>query len=96
MEIDVYCKDGKCPICERDLLVTGIFTRGCYNGCYSLLNMDGYGSFMIKVFKITFYIEIATTRAQVDLNKSYLEDIKRHVKHWRKDYRYLAEILDTK
>lgn len=94
MEIDVYCKDDKCPICERPIIPVGYNRRGCQNSCYVMHNIDSYGSFGFNVFREYFFIDVAVTQTLADRNESILEEVRERIKYWKEDYRYVAELLD--
>lgn len=98
-EIDIYCKNGKCPICEKDITEKGIIVRKwiCENGCYEIHEYEGQDTYD------TYYAYVfgqATGRIDHNVHE-YIrveieEGVKRAIRYFKKKDRYLAEILARK
>lgn len=89
--LDIYCKDGCCPICNSNLIVTtdkGITLKKCNNDCYRIAYYtDGIDYFGINVFKKTF-------RSVTDVDLNHLtKKIEKKINYWRENDRYIMKIL---
>lgn len=92
--MDIYCKNNKCPICEKDIKWFGKsrLRCSCDNGCY------GFDRWMKEGMGGTFVIfgeVIDINRHGTGRYKEYkFNEVKERIEYWREDYRYLAEILE--
>lgn len=97
--MDVYCKDKKCPICEGHMKHLRDDSLRCTNNCYNLILAD-YFMGNISHFVMFFPINGCTNDPKDylclshDSSSEILEEVKQRIEYWKKDYRYLAEILE--
>lgn len=97
MIIDIYCKDRKCPICERDLEedhdLIHLYSSPdyfCPNRCYQLIY---YLTFVdIMVFDKTFD-EMPLEDPEKTM-KRRVNELRDLIKYWKKNDRYLMRILE--
>lgn len=101
--MDIYCNDGKCPICERALIkvsievngiIVGDYRSSCPNECYSIVYNTAFNYFFF-FNKEPWYTVFSddTNKASKDLS---IQTIKDKIAYWREDYRYLSEILERR
>lgn len=94
MEIDIYCKDGKCPICSRQMRIEYCDTfmgndYYCDNKCYQIeiYSRDDV-QFDMKVFGE--YFETG------DDFPGEIDKVIERIKHWKENDRYLIELLERR
>ncbi|MDF2534333.1 MAG: hypothetical protein K0R18_490 [Bacillales bacterium] len=87
-EIDVYCKDNKCPICENDLIHLSDLSAYCENKCYEI-HMDGEE----RVYAISvFYDRDNEDETYFSIKKQMVKIIEK-IEYWKENDRYLMRIL---
>ncbi|MDF2534367.1 MAG: hypothetical protein K0R18_524 [Bacillales bacterium] len=91
--MDIYCKNGKCPICDDKLMDKFFGDRTCKNSCYSVESVDGYGDFNFRVFSNYFRIGICTTIEEADKNQETFKLIEQAILYYKENDRYVGEIL---
>lgn len=91
--IDIYCKKGNCPICKKSM-VKNQFNRiiSCSNGCYSY--KDGITFKRFTIFGNTFtHINQELKPVGKKVPRHFKKSVVVKIKYWKKNNRYLAEIL---
>lgn len=105
--MDVYCKDKICPICDKEMHIDFQKDLVCYSGCYKVCwgtNKERPLCVMIfsdyndenedDWFRFEEYCFDVETGDIIKADLKIVElAIEERVKYWRKDYRYIAEIL---
>lgn len=87
-----------CPICGREMksgLNADILDIWCGNSCYSL-EIDGSYTTVTFFSLSTKNLEdiIVLVKYREDEYKFRLKQVFERIEYWRKDYRYIAEILE--
>lgn len=91
MEIDIYCKDGKCPICDSEMKVEYCDTfydndYYCRNKCYQIeIFSHDKQQHDVVLFDVE-YIEIE--------NFDDKEKVKKRIQYWKENDRYLMKLLE--
>lgn len=105
MKIQEICRLRQCPICDRELFIELSFfasNRLCPNKCFDITYDDNITLYTVGSKKvetrIKFYVfNIFDEDITRFIDDSINPDVWRFdqkVAYWRKDYRYLAEILE--
>lgn len=94
--IDVYCKDGKCPICRSKMILKDrtaySIRQSCSNKCYTIDKVHRHGSYhRFYIFGSTLTIHRSEKE---DYQISKIEKISKRIAYWKENDRYLAEILE--
>jgi hypothetical protein len=84
---DLYRENRICPICDGKMIKYD-HSHECTNGCYEI--HFGYGNEEFIIFG-----ENITTVWDEDMGFTFFAKlkIKKKIKYWKQDERYLAEIL---
>ncbi|MNJ90117.1 hypothetical protein D3C87_77110 [compost metagenome] len=99
-EIDIYCMNGKCPICSGDMkeLFSPIWQK-CINGCYNVSYLDAnFVNIAKEKFIACTYINLSKEELFIPDKQGingclYKEELLNRISYWRENDRYLAEIL---
>lgn len=81
-----------CPICESELehrYKFDYYPILCKNGCFSH-NVTHEGN-IVSIFEVTLYFNEHLSKGHSD---RAMNNMNRLIEKWKKDYRYLAEILN--
>lgn len=82
-----------CPICEAVLSVH-ITIILCKNRCF-IFNVSTLTFNTIIIYEKHFhYLHGSSSKDTIKANKEVIVNIKNKIKYWKKDYRYVAEILE--
>lgn len=99
-EIDIYCKDGKCPICNSNMKEAFLpIWAKCINGCYIVVYSDlnfvntAREEFIAYTSVVISKEEIFVPYKQGINGFLYKEELLNIISYWRENDRYLAEIL---
>lgn len=91
--IDIYCRKNKCPICGSKTEVNLMYLyKKCINECYQYnIYITGNGGDFYIFNKLFLSISDKEDNfVQIFLKK---RKIKKQIKYWKKNNRYLIEIL---
>lgn len=95
--IDIYCKDNKCPICEKDIIQKGIIVREwhCENECYRIQEYEQ--SDLSETYYVYVFGRAVGNINTKKSNKEFEEEaVRKAIRYMKKNNRYLAEILDRR
>lgn len=81
-----------CPICETGMSNYHSFFT-CKNGCFGFTTFSTFIN-SVTVFNEFFQYRHICVDDVTEENKQVIIDIKNKIEYYRKDYRYLAEILE--
>ncbi|MDF2534371.1 MAG: hypothetical protein K0R18_528 [Bacillales bacterium] len=95
--VDIYCRYGKCPICDGKIEFEEtdyIDTYFCVNGCYSYhpwypINGDSFRKF--NIFSESELLEHGEFITNFFLRRKLIKKIN----HWKQDERYLMKIIEN-
>lgn len=102
MKLENLLELTNCPICESTLIELGLKysyyhrNRVCKNGCFELIESSDYRNHTLYWFYIYDKITIISPNYSEDKDeylKNEVAKIVQIIEYWKKDYRYLAEIL---
>lgn len=97
--IDIFAKDGKCPICNSELsrrTPNRSFIRYCKNECYkfdSFINSDGSYEYVLSIFGFDFNVNVENRIMASEAFETISLDIKKEIFYWKENERYLAKIM---
>lgn len=83
MEIDIYCKDKKCPICNNHMRHLRDDSLFCVNECYRVYCLESRAE--INVFKSWFVFAYG--------DSAKIGFVKEKIEYWKENDRYLMEFL---
>lgn len=93
----------KCPVCESNMpnsyfsaiekIPSSTCEFKCPNGCFSYYGHVSSADHLVTVFDKKFSI---SNKAHKSIRNTEIVNIKREIDKMKKDYRYLAEILERK
>lgn len=88
---DLYCNDGRCPICETTNKVNKVqngIHYYCRNGCY------GFQTYKDAVFYCILKDSHYEYRPESKTDRKTIEDrALNEIMYWKENERYLVEIL---
>lgn len=93
--IDIYCDNNKCPICNSELIKNHSgFVSSCNNKCY-IMRQDYGGVDYFTTFKVFDEI-IAIIYSSSSKTEKLIRErrVRNKIRYWKKDYRYVAELLE--
>ncbi|MDF2534355.1 MAG: hypothetical protein K0R18_512 [Bacillales bacterium] len=97
--IDIYCKDGLCPICNSELQKIKVpmgRCSQCKNGCYEF-HVDnqqngGYNVDRFWVFKHQRIVPLMSNKSIQNMATNQLID---NINYWKENDRYLMKIMNS-
>lgn len=92
--IDIYCKDMKCPICEKELITDEHkFKIKCQNKCYgAILYYPDVDKFFI--FEKEFDVGWTEEFSDKDIINKQKKAIRDQIYYWKENDRYLMKIME--
>lgn len=103
--IDIYCKDGKCPICGNDIEFQFMGWSYCKkNHCYAFIQYEDYKDDINININLAIFNHFDVFNKRFEFNSlddsDYIEKIKNQlieeIKYWKENDRYIAKILSLK
>lgn len=96
--IDIYCNDGKCPICDRIIDFEPYASMGlCPNGCYSFMYGPAVHGFAVfgreNFYNVPLSLKDHGDRLLWRLPVDKWEEVIEKIKYYKENDHYLAEIL---
>lgn len=91
-EVDIYCKDGKCPICERQMIKDYLYAK-CPSSCYAIFKGDTLTS--ISVFRWVFDYDKKRNEYK-PISENQENEIIEKISYWKENSRYLMELMTRK
>lgn len=93
--MDIY-RPSLCPICEvkmENLPGGHVYFLKCKSNCYSVRKEKDKGD---EIYSITIFDAKIRIRKYMEYRHMKIQEksICDRIKYWKKDYRYLAELLD--
>ncbi|MDF2534338.1 MAG: hypothetical protein K0R18_495 [Bacillales bacterium] len=90
MEIDIYCKNRKCPICESNIVVSDFykFDSVCVNKCYEIYRSDISNGYAVSIF----YDEDNEEETYFS-TKTQKKKIIDKINYWKENDKYLMRII---
>ncbi|MDF2534356.1 MAG: hypothetical protein K0R18_513 [Bacillales bacterium] len=94
MNIDIYCKDSLCPICnsKMDISPFVVFKKTCLNGCYKI---DEYEQLdWTDKYYVYFFGKLFIGFNSRDIDKILKEqEVIDQIVYWKENDKYLAELI---
>jgi hypothetical protein len=90
MEIDIYCQNNKCPICESNIVVSIFykFDSVCVNKCYEIYRDNGSNAYAVSIF----YDEDSEDETYFSI-KAQEKKIIEKINYWKENDKYLMRII---
>lgn len=91
IEVKIFDEYKTCPICDEELILSkyDISTKLCNNKCFK--HKTYFANDMISIFNKKFDFAKNDSKGLIDRLKN---DLKKEIKYWRKDFRYVIKILE--
>lgn len=89
MEIDVFCRNDKCPICDSEINKISQSYWNCRNSCFAIDKLNSH-VFLFRIFDEIF--SLVNDNNYPNKEKHMLNIINK-IKYWKENDRYLIKIM---